>query len=372
MSEVRVPLFYPFVPEEAKQNAVETLSGKWIGQGPKVDIFEKAFEEQCAPGLSCVAVSAATHALHLAFLLSGISVGDEVIAPVFSCAATSIPLLYQGAKVRFADIDPATMNISVSHVKNLLSERTKAIVCVHYAGLPCDLLELQDLAREVGATLICDAAQALGATYEDRSVGCFGDFTIFSFQAIKHITTGDGGMLVLKNQDRDLADRLRWFGIDRKAKYQGRWDNQIRECGYKYQMNDLAASLGIAGLEHFPRALEWRQKLFRLYLEGLSGVTGVDIVGVPDARRTHAAWAFTILADERSHLEQMLAAKGIETGQVHYRNDRYQIFGGERQNLKGMDDVENRYLLLPLHHRVTVENVEEIVGVIRGGSSSYA
>ena len=192
------------------------------------------------------ATGSGTDALHLAYILAGLKKGDEVIAPVYTCTATNIPFLYMGVNIKFADIDIETMNISVDSVKKLITKKTKAIICMHYGGLPCDLDELQILANKYKIPLIEDAAHAVGATYKKKTIGSISDFTMFSFQAIKHITTGDGGMLSLKNKKLiEKAKRIRWFGISREDKQKGIWENDISEIGYKYQMTDLGASLAI-------------------------------------------------------------------------------------------------------------------------------
>ena len=237
-----VVLFHPHIPATGLKEISDTLSTRWIGQGPKVDRFEKLFQEKFTRGNPAIAVGSGTDALHLAYLLAGIEKDDEVVVPVFTCTATNIPFLYMGAKVKFADVQPDTLNINIEHVRELVSEKTKAIVCVHYGGLPCDMNELHEIAAKYGIPVIEDAAHAIGATYNGIPIGAVSDFTMFSFQAIKHITTGDGGLLTIKDSSLlEKSKRLRWFGIDRAAKQGGIWENDIYEVGYKYQMTDLAA-----------------------------------------------------------------------------------------------------------------------------------
>ena len=226
--EGNIVLFYPHVSELARKRVYEQLGTRWIGQGPAVEEFEQKFSNAFCGGLSTAATGAGTDALHLAYLLAGVQSGDEVIVPLFTCSATNIPLCYIGAKPVFADIQPNTLNIDPNHVRSLISPKTKAIVCVHYGGLPCDMDELKEIAASAGVPLIEDAAHAVGAMYKGQSIGSISDFTMFSFQAIKHITTGDGGMLAMKNKWLlPKAQRLRWFGIDRVAKQQSHWDNDI-------------------------------------------------------------------------------------------------------------------------------------------------
>ncbi len=143
-----VPMFYPHIPKNSLKSLKKVLAGRWIGQGPLVDIFEKKFERRFTKNLPCIAVGSGTDALHLAYLLAGIKKNDEIICPVFTCTATNIPLLYIGAKIKFADIDPNTFNISIDHVKKLITKKTKAIVFVNYGGLPCNLKELTLLAKK--------------------------------------------------------------------------------------------------------------------------------------------------------------------------------------------------------------------------------
>ena len=360
-------LFYPFVSKSTQAQMRKVLSGRWIGQGPLVDKFEIEFKKKFAKNSNCLATGSGTDALHLSYLLAGIKKDDEVIAPVFTCTATNIPLLYIGAKIRFADIDPETMNISVASVKKLISKKTKAIVCVHYGGLPCDMDELQELANKHKIPIIEDAAHALGATYKNKPIGSISDFTMFSFQAIKHITTGDGGMLCMK--DKKLikkAKRIRWFGIDREGKQKGIWENDIYEIGYKYQMTDLGACLGINNLKEFSKVLNHRKKIFQIYLNELSLNPNIYCVNKDDGLRTHAAWLFTIISEKKDKIQTILRNKRIETNQVHFRNDKYSIFKNYVKNVKfpNMDYAENKYLVLPIHHKISEKMAKYIARLI--------
>jgi perosamine synthetase len=363
-----IVLFHPHMPKKALEYVSATLNSRWIGQGPKVDKFEKEFSKKFCNSYSCTAVGSGTDALHLAYVLADIKPGDEVIVPVFTCTATNIPLLYQGAKIIFADVQEGTLNIDPKHVKKLVNNKTKAIVCVHYGGLPCDMDELKDIAKQWDIPVIEDAAHALGGSYKGIPIGAVSDFTMFSFQAIKHITTGDGGMLSFKNSElRKKAERIRWFGIDRTAKQMGHWDNDIKEVGYKYQMTDIAAAMGLAGLEEFNEILSVRKELFSLYEKELVNIPGLKFIGGGYKDREHAAWLCTVLADDRFNLQKKLRSYNIESGQVHYRNDRYSIFGGRRTNLPNMDAIEDKYLVLPLHTKMKLEDIGRISNVIRQG-----
>lgn len=363
-----IVLFHPHIPTNSADRMGETLKTRWIGQGPQVAQFESRFSERFGGGRPAVAVGSGTDALHLAYILAGVGEGDEVITPVFTCTATNIPLLYERAIPVFADVQRHTLNLDPAHVKRLISDRTKAIVCVHYGGLPCDMRELREVARERQIPIIEDAAHAVGATYQGESIGKLSEFTMFSFQAIKHITTGDGGMLVLSDPGlRAKADRVRWFGIDRAAKLQGIWENDIREVGYKYQMTDIAATLGLAALDEYDTTFALRRRLFELYEAGLREIPGLRFIGGGYTDRLHAAWMCTVEVERRRDLQSKLRDYQIESDQVHYRNDRYSIFGSRRDNLPNMDAIEDKYLVLPLHTKMTEVDVQRVCDVIRRG-----
>jgi perosamine synthetase len=364
-----IPLFYPHVPKDAAAEVAETLSGRWIGQGPKVDKFEKFFKEKFLGNYEALAVGSGTDALHLSYLFAGVSPGDEVIVPVFTCTATNIPLLYIGATPVFADIDPQTMNISPKDVEKRITSRTKAIVCVDYGGVPCDYEALNVLCYKYGLKLISDAAHSLGTKYKGQYCAQMADFTIFSFQAIKTLTTGDGGIVAIKDsQLLDLGKKLRWFGIDRTAKQGGNWENDIIDIGYKYQMNDIAASIGLAGLREIDQTIYYRNQLFQKYKKGMHSPR----VRIVDANNSedifNSAWMLTVIIDkDRIGLMDKLRENGVESGQVHYRNDRYTIFGGLRDDLPYMDDVEERYLVLPLHTKMDEQHVQKICDIVNSG-----
>lgn len=352
-----IVLMHPYVPEGAIAAVSAVLRSRWIGQGPRVEGFESLFSARF--GRSAVAVGSGTDALHLAYVLAGIQPGDEVIAPLFTCTATNIPLLWMGAggeqiKIRFADVAPDSLNVDMEAVSRMVTERTKAVIAVHYGGAaPKNWMQH----RTLGVPIIEDVAQALGS----ESVGS-AEYSCFSFQAVKHVTTGDGGMLLLPEAKRAEACRRRWFGIDREAKLRGVWANDISEVGYKYQMTDVAAAMGIAGLECLDQQIRFRRQLVVRYSANLSGVSGIRVL---DADPQGAAWLMTVALDNREGVRRKLAEHGIESDQVHYRNDRYAIFSEFRGEFPNMDAIENKYLVLPLHMHMTVEDVDRTCAVIR-------
>ncbi|MDC0433626.1 DegT/DnrJ/EryC1/StrS family aminotransferase [Pelagibacteraceae bacterium] len=362
-----VLLFYPYVSKKTPNNVKNKLYGRWVGQGPMVDKFENEFKKKFAKNSSVIATGSGTDSLHLAYILAGLKKGDEVITTIFTCTATNIPMLYMGLKIKFADIERDTMNISIDSVKKLITKRTKAIVCVHYGGLPCDMDSLQKICKQKKITLIEDAAHALGAKYKKKPIGSISDFTTFSFQAIKHFTTGDGGMLTIKNKKlEEKAKRIRWFGIDRKKKQKGIWKNDVYEVGYKYQMTDISATMGCDALNDFSKIINHRKKIYYTYLQELSSNKKIQCIHDYNKNKEHGAWLFTISLNNKDFVQKKLREHFIETNQVHFRNDRYSIF---KKFVKGkkfpnMDYLENRYLVLPLHHKVSVQNVKYICKII--------
>lgn len=350
-----IPLMTPYVAPGAAEEVARVLSTRWIGQGPRVNEFERKFSAEIVGGRPSLAVGSCTDALHLAYLLAGIGPGDEVIAPLFTCTATNIPLLYCGAKIRFCDVEAGGLNMSLEHAYSLRTSRTKAIVVVHYGGAPVDSAFFN-----MGVPVIEDCAQAIGTGWP----GTRGAFACFSFQAVKHVTTGDGGMLVLPQHKYAEGKRRRWFGIDREAKLAGIWANDICEVGYKYQMTDIAAAMGIAGLNALPLQIAFRRTLRDLYARRLELMDGIHVL---DTDPESACWLLTVAVEGREAFIKKLASEGIESGQVHYRNDRYTIFKDFRGEFPNMDRLDDKYLVLPLHMGMEIEDVERICSVIRSG-----
>lgn len=381
-SDRSVPLFMPHVTDAMRAAVEAQMQTRWIGQGPGVDAFEAEFaSEILGHDGHAVATSSGTAALHIAYAMAlGKTTSEapfdreregEVIAPVFTCTATNIPWIYLGQRIRWADIDPATMNISPESVERLIGPETRGISVVHYGGYPADMTALREIAEAAGIPIIEDAAQALGASVAGVPVGTISEFTMFSFQAIKHITTGDGGMLTMRDSAlADLARRLRWFGIDRKAKQGGTWENDVTELGYKAQMTDMAASMGRAALSEWPATLAYRRGLLARYEANLAGIDGIRLL-VPGAAEdvVHAAWLATVVVDDGcDRLRARLRNAAIEANPVHFRNDRYTMFKGVAEGAcPAMDSIDGRYLCLPLHMGVSPADVDRASEVIASG-----
>lgn len=371
MNDEKIQLFRPYLSVSARDRARKQMDERFIGQGPLVDEFEQQFEKQISGSHRAIAVNSGTSALHLAYILAGIKDGDEVIGPVFTCSATFNGLLYQQAKPVFADINDDNLNINPDHVEELLKargERVKAIIGVDYAGNPCDYDRLLEICKKWNIPLIQDAAQSIGAKYNGKNVGEVAPYTAFSFQAIKTITTGDGGMLTIEDPMlEEKAKRIRWFGIDRKAKFEDRWKKDIFETGFKYQMGDIQAAMGLEGLKELDDIVLKAKTRFQLYKEGLEGIDGIKVLYKIEKGAEPSYWILTVQVERREDLKRKLAENGIESDPVHYRNDRYTVYGGRVYNCPNMDYLEDRYLVLPMHYYVTEEQISKICEIIKKG-----
>ena len=246
-----------------------------------------------------------TAALEMAAILLDIQPGDEVIMPSYTFVSTANAFVLRGAKIVFVDIRPDTMNIDEKLIEAAITSKTKAIVPVHYGGLCNDMDRLNKIASRYNIPIIQDAAHSIGTTYKGKHLAELSDYVMYSFQAIKHFTTGDGGMLIIKNKDLvDKAERIRWFGIDRKSKQAGIWENDITEVGYKYQMTDIAAAMGIASLSEFDEQFRLRKELYETYEAELTNCERLKVVGGGFSDREHAAWLFTILVENKDYLQK--------------------------------------------------------------------
>ena len=355
-----IPIFWPYVPKKKILKEIShTLSGRWLGQGPKVDQFEKEFSKALGYKYPLF-VNSGTAALELAYHLIGLKPGDEVIAPVLTCTATNVPLVRKGVKIVFADVDKKTLNVDIADIERKITKKTKAIVAVHLGGIPVDD-KLFKIGKKYKIPIVIDSAQ--------HHAHSKGDYVCYSFQAIKHITTCDGGMLVVNNlQEYKRAKLLRWFGIDREQKVKNNWQAwkgramtmDIQEAGYKWQPTDIDACFGLAALPDLPKVIAYRKGLAGEYLKNLKSLRDVvtPIVGGSN-------WLFGILTEDRDNLAAYLTDKGVETNLVHLRNDIFEIFKPYRSACPNMDWVEPRYLYLPMNTKVTKKDVRYICSQIQ-------
>jgi perosamine synthetase len=365
----RIGVFHTHVSPRAIERTSEVLRSGWLNEGAVVRDFEARLSESLGVK-NPVAVNSGTSALHLALSVAGVGPGDEVILPAQTFLATGTVILMRGARPVFADIDPRSGNIDPRAVADAITERTRALLPVHWGGYPCDLDALGRLAAARGLLVIEDAAHALGATHAGRPIGSISTFTAFSFQATKHLTTGDGGALCCLEESaaRDAVAQ-RWFGIDRRnAVADGlgarAWD--VTTLGYKYHMNNVAAAIGLGNLEDLPPRLSRRREIGAYYRERLAGVAGLELLELAPERR-HAYWLFTVLVEEREAFARKLNERGFQPSVVDLGIDRNTLFAPFRRDLPGQREFDRRQISLPVHDGLDDEQVERLVETIRSG-----
>lgn len=364
-----IVMFAPYVSDEAIPRVEKVLRSRWIGQGTIIDEFERAVEKTLDVR-HAVAVNCSSSALRLALAISVVGPGDEVITTPMTCTLTNHPILEQFAVPVFADIQYDTGNVDPNDVERHITSRTKAIVCTHWGGYPCDLDELKQIAERHGLPVIEDASEAFGATYRGRSIGAISRFTAFSFQAIQLITTGEGGMLITQNSsDAEAARIRRWYGIDRehrKPDILGYYDFDIITVGYGYHLTNIAAAIGLENLASLKSQQSRRRAIAQRYREEFKDVAGVTLLR-SNNDRTSSNHFFTIHVERRDDFCRMMAERGIQVSIVHYRNDAYTIFGGIRDDLPQLDRFSSSYIALPLHMHLTDEDVQYIIETVPSG-----
>jgi perosamine synthetase len=277
------------VDESDVQAVVEALRGDWLTNGPTIARFEEAFAARVGARFA-VALSSGTAALHGAVAAAGLGPGDEVILSPLTFLASANCLLYCGASPVFADIDPATLNLDPARVEAALSPNTKAILPVHFAGLPCAMGRLHALAQAHGLSIIEDAAHALGAEWSGRPIGSLGDLTTFSFHPVKHITTGEGGMVT--TDDPHLAERLRRFrnhGIEKQVRErQTTWRQDMVAFGFNYRLTDFQSALGLSQLRRLDAGLARREAIAAQYEAAFAAVP--EVLPAPTRPEARHAW----------------------------------------------------------------------------------
>lgn len=356
---------------------VETLRSGWIGTGPRTERFERMFAEYVgAP--HAVAVSSGTAALHLSLLAAGIGEGAEVITTAMTFCSTANAIVHAGARPVFADVDPATGNVDPGLVAAAVTERTAAILPVHYAGRPCRMDSLEEIAEAHGLLLIEDGAHAIGGAFGERRVGAIGDATCFSFYVTKNLVTGEGGMVT--TGDAELASRIRrlslhgmtrdaWqrFAVDAFRHY------EVTEPGFKNNMTDLQAAIGLHQLAKVDRGLERRREIWAAYDAGLAGLP-LELPAPEERDTVHARHLYTVLVDtspagkSRDRVLDDLIQHRIGTG-VHYRPVHLhpwyrQRFGHADGDFPNAEGIGASTLSLPLSAGLTDGDVEDVVEAV--------
>lgn len=372
-----LPLFKVFVAPEAITLVGQTLQSGYIAQGSQVDAFEQILREHFANPRMCT-VNSCTSAIHLAMHLIkreyGLPDGAEVISSPLTCAATNFPVLANRLAIRWADVCPRTLNIDLDDVERKLTREMRILLFVHWGGYPIDYERLAEIAngyrRRFGQELVIveDCAHAWESYYQSRLVGAVqNNFACFSFQAIKALTTSDGGLLIAPNDDLCRKARLaRWFGLDRDNRLDFRSSQDIAEWGFKFHMNDVAASIGLANYPHVRGLVERNKKNARAYYDELSGVPGLTL---PERRDgfDSSYWLFTILVKDRPAFVRAMESAGILANQVHTRNDKYSALAAFQTELPQMDQIAEEMICIPVGWWIDDDARRKIIETIKRG-----
>lgn len=344
-----------------------TLNSGYYAEGERVIEFEDKISEFVGNCYS-VALNSGTAALYLALYMAGVQYGKVVISTPMTSPATNISIPRLGGKILWADVDEKSGNIKPDSVKKLIDkyeDKVAAVIAVDWGGMPCDYDELRK-AINGRAYLIEDAAHALCSEYKGQKTGSYADFTCFSFQAVKHITTGDGGLLtVLEKNIYRRAKRLRWFGIDR-ARTGRAFDDDLIEAGFKFHMNDVAASIGLAQIEDLPEIVRRRKQIASYYENELKGIKFQEV----DYDASSSYWLFTIITKNRSEVIEKLNENGVDASPLFTRNDSYTALVLDTlgcDNLKNTKKFNDQALCIPVGEWLTDDDVEMIVKCLNHG-----
>lgn len=347
-------------PEVLMPALQETLYGGMIAEGEQVYAFERRCAEQF--GLhNVLAMSSGTAALHAALYFAGVRPGDEVVSTPITAEPTNLSILHVGADIVWADVDPDSGNADPDAIERAITPRTRAILVVHYAGYPVDMVRLMEIARHRNIPVIEDCAHALGARSAGQPVGTHGDFAIFSFQAIKHMTTVDGGLLAYRDTSltREIK-RFRWFGMDKGAQ---RTSLDVSSVGWKYNMTNVAATIGLCQLDTIDDRVAAHVANGRHFDRAFSGMDHVRPARFRDDDEP-SYWLYTLLCDDSDTVERALQAAGVGASKLHRRNDAHSLFAASRKDLPGADVFVRRYLHLPVGWWLSAEDRDRIVTVV--------
>ena len=365
----RIPLCKPAFGDAEIQALQETAASGWIGRGPRTIELEERFANYIGRR-EAVSLNSATAALHLALLAADVE-GQEVLTTSMTFVSTNQAILHAGGRPVFCDIDASTMTISPDEIARKITPTTRAVVVMHYGGHACDMDPILEMADKHGLWVIEDVAQGCGGSYKDQKLGSLGYIGCFSFQATKNMTTGDGGMLVTDDSAvAERARRLRWVGITRPTwerfhpgPARRSWVYDIEEVGFKYEMNDLAAALGLVQLDRLEELTARRRHLLARYQSELADIDGIDMV----AQREYAASACynaVIKSDSRDELYIYLDDRGIDSNVHYYPNHLYSIFRPYTTRLPVTEAESQRILSIPLYPDLHSEEQDHVISCL--------
>lgn len=371
-----IHLFRPVVSEAAIQAVSEVLRSGWTGLGPKTAQFEKDFGNYVGAPY-CAALNSCTSALHLAMCLLDIGEGDEVISTPITFVSTNHAILYQHATPVFADVELDTVCIDPYDVEAKITEKTKAIIAVHYGGYPCDLDKLTEISHKYNIPVIEDCAHAAGSEFRGKKVGSISSINCFSFHSVKNLSIGDGGAITTHNKFYyEKLIKLRWLGIDKSTFTRTEvsdsnlnprayaWKYNVPLLGYKYHMNDILAAIGIEQLKLLDAENARRATIADMYRNGLANVPGITLLR-REAHKKSSNHIFAVRVDGRDRLMDKLKQSDIHAG-VHYlRNDLYPVY--TKCELPNAQRLQEELISLPLHLMLTDEDVQRVISVIKSG-----
>lgn len=354
----------------------EAFDYGYFGLAYKTNEFEQEIGKYLEKDRFVITTSTGTNALHLALDTIGISEGDEVIMPSFTFVATAQAVAMCGGKPMFCEVDPVKFLIDVEDVKRKITNKTKAIIPVHYAGRPCDMDALMEIKEETGIRIVEDAAHAFGSYYKGKKIGSFGDITCFSFDSIKVMTCGEGGAIVTDDPAfDDLSRKKRLLGIDRKSMHVKDWKKRswvydVPTLGYRYHMSNINAAIGLAQIKKVDRFIERRRELCHLYDEELKDVQSIDMM--PDEYDTITPFMYVIRvkAGKRNALKDFLMEHDIESGISYIPCHHFSLFQGNA-DLPATDGIYEQILCLPLHYGLSDDDVKEVCSVIKEFVGKY-
>jgi len=389
-----IQLFKVFMSPTAADEVGKVLNSGYIGQGPKVDQLEKDLQ-QYLDADRIITLNSGTSGLHLALHLlkkpqtntkqfdgvafwdekwPGIQEGDEVLATALTCTASNFPILANGLKIKWVDIDPTTLNMDLDDLERKITSKTKAIMLVHWGGYPNELDRIKQIQLKAQQlygfkpAVIEDGAHSLGSKYKGKYLGNHGNIVMYSLQAIKHITAIDGGVLVLPHQDLYNRSKLiRWYGIDRDSNRKDfRCEADIPEWGFKFHMNDVCATVGIENLKHADEIIKKHQDNAAYYDKHLKNTPGVTLLKRQEGHES-AFWIYSLLVDDRDGFMKHMKNCNITVSQVHERNDKHSCVREFKSALPTLDKTINKVVSIPVGWWVTEEEREYIVNCIKKG-----
>lgn len=368
----------PLFGEEEKQEVTAALDSGWVTLGPRTKQFEEEFAAYVG-AKHAIAVSSCTAGLHLSLIAAGIGPGDEVITTPFTFVATTNTIVQVGAKPVFVDIDERTFNIDPKKIEEKITSKTKAIIPVHYAGLSVELEEILAIAKKHNLTVIEDAAHGSGGSYNNKKLGTFGDLTVFSFHPVKNMSTGDGGMITTENDEyADVLRMLRLHGMSKDAwkrhTASGSWRYDVEMPGFKYNMTDVAAALGIHQLRKLDSFIAKRKEYAEMYDKAFASIPEITVPHIP-TNKEHIYSLYTIrinndlLNISRDVIVDELKKANIGTSvyfiPVHYFSYYKNTYGYKTGDLPVAEKVFEQVISLPLYPRMTTDDVQYVIETLQ-------